>query len=276
MKRSELIEAMQSCGFHPSKNLGQNFLTDENILEYIVTRANVQSTDRVLEVGPGFGALTRHLLATNAEVFAIEFDYRLAQWLHLNLGSQPNFHLTEADAVKVNYAELLGTRPYKIVANLPYSISTPFIMTMLMLENPPQSMTLMLQKEVAERFAATPRSKAYGAVSICVQHAYEATVDRIVPPQLFMPVPDVDSAILTLEARPEFPSLEARTQLNKLVKMAFLQRRKKMAGVLGSVFGRECVETALSELNIRVDARPEMLRYDEFKLLANKLLTPVK
>ncbi len=272
MKLAELQEEMRAMGFRPSRNLGQNFLTDENLLEYIVRLGDVKSTDRVLEVGPGFGALTRHLVATGAQIFAVEFDYRLAEWQRNHFAGVPNFQIKEGDAVKVNYAEYLGSEPYKIVANLPYSISSPFIMTMLMQENPPTSMTLMLQKEVAERFSAKPGTKAYGATSICVQHAYEATLAKVVPPQLFTPAPDVDSALLTLTARTPFPTFEERVQLNKIVKMAFLHRRKKMAGVLGHTFGRERVEAALASLDIRIDARPEILDYQQFKAL-NALLT---
>lgn len=251
-------------GFHPSRNLGQNFLIDENLLAAIVRLGDVCPGERILEVGPGFGALTAQLLEAGARVTAIEFDYRLAAWLRERFAGNPNFELIENDACKVDFETLFANQPFRMIANLPYSISTPLIMTLLALPNPPSFMAVMLQKEVGERLAAVPRTKSYGAVSVCIQNAYTAELARMVPPQVFCPEPEVDSALVVLKARDPFPALEVRKQLSRVVKQAFAQRRKKMSGVLGRVCGREKVEAILESLGVRPDARPEMLTPDQF------------
>lgn len=265
MKRTDLITAMKSLNFHPSRHLGQNFLVDENLLAYIARLGNVTPGERILEVGPGFGSLTEQLLAVGARVLAVEFDYRLAGYLRERFGSEPNFQLIEADACKVDFETLFRGTAFRVIANLPYCISTPLVMKLLELPEPPKSMTVMLQKEVGERICALPRTKDYGSISVCIQNAYETALDRLVPPQVFCPEPDVDSALITLQARDPFPSKSERMQFARIVRAAFAQRRKKMSGVLGKTYGREKVEAALSAVGVRPDARPEMLSPLEWK-----------
>lgn len=154
-----------------------------------------QPGETVLEVGPGFGALTRKLLASGADVYAVEFDHRIAEYLRTHLEAN-NFHLTEADACRVNYLELLPQgRPFRAIANLPYSISTIFIARMLDLPEPPEAMFFMLQREMGERLAAPVGTKDYGALSVRTQLRYEVKLEKIVPPEVFFPPPEVDSAI---------------------------------------------------------------------------------
>lgn len=276
MKRSELQRVMADLDFHPGRNLGQNFLTDENLLEYIVRLAEVKPGEKILEVGPGFGALTKHLLDAGAEVTAVEFDYRLAEWLEKHFADRPNFTLIHADACKVDYEKLYADTEFRLVANLPYSISTPLIMTLIAMHKPPTSLTMMLQKEVGERLAAVPRTKSYGAVSVSVQQSYTAALERIVPPEVFLPKPEVDSALVTLKARTPFPSFETRRELRSIVKQAFAQRRKKMSGVLGRQVGRDVVEQILESIGIRADARPEMLTADDFAVFVEKYTAALK
>lgn len=274
MKPSELHPLMKSMNFHPSRNMGQNFLTDDHILESIVTISGVKETDHVLEIGPGFGALTQFLIKIGVKLTAIEFDYRLAEFIREMYKNNQNFQLIEGDAVRIDYDTILNRENFHLVANLPYSASTPLLMTLAQMENPPLSMTIMLQKEVAERICAAPSCKAYGALSVCLQLLYHTHYERTVPPEVFHPIPEVDSALITLKRKDVLPDLTTRKMMFRLVKTAFSQRRKVMAKLLGFYMDRTLVEEALEALNIRKDARAEMLSADEFFQLGLRLPKP--
>ena len=201
MNKQQLLAALESIGMRPGRGLGQNFLLDGNLLDAIVRLGKPQKGEIILEVGPGFGALTRRLLKTGAQVYAVEFDHRIAGYLRKNL-PQENFHLTEADACRVNYQELLPPgEPFRAIANLPYSISTIFIARMLDLPDPPREMFFMLQREMGERLAAAPGTKEYGALSVRTQLRYTVKIEKLVPPEVFFPPPEVESAVVSFRSR---------------------------------------------------------------------------
>ena len=273
MNKKELLATLESFGMRPGKILGQNFLIDNNLLEFIVRTAAPVKGEVILEAGPGFGALTRPLLASGAEVYAIEFDRRLCEYLRDNI-KEPNFHLIEGDACRVDIASIIPKgKPFRAIANLPYSISSIFVARLLDLPEPPEQMVFMLQKEMAERLAAAPNTKDYGSLSVRAQQLYDVKLLRKVPPQVFHPRPQVDSAIagFTLREREKVPDFEQRTRLNGIVKVVFAQRRKKIFKPLAASYGQENVARALDKLNISRDARSGELDVKQYEDLAKIL-----
>ena len=229
--------------------------------------------DNILEVGPGFGALTEKLLGAGANVTAIEFDHRLAEYLR---GKFPGgqLRIIEKDACKVDYDALfpVGT-PFSSVANLPYAVSSVFIAKLLAQANLPARMLFMLQKEMGERLAAKPGCKAYGALSVQCQVLYDVEIVRIVPPEVFYPAPEVDSAIVAFKRHNKFDlSVEARRTLTSFVKLVFTQRRKQMGKVLSrGGYKPESVEKAFAACNINMEIRPDRVDPANFCALAEIL-----
>ena len=270
MNQTQLLQALEKIGMRPGRGLGQNFLTDKNLLESIVRIAKIQPGDRILEAGPGFGALTELMLQAGAKVWSIEFDHRLAEYLRQNLKHE-NFTLIEDDAVRTNLFALMGREPFSSVANLPYSISSIFVTRLLELPNPPQKMVFMLQKEMAMRLAAVPGIKNYGSLSVRTQLLYDVKIAKTVPPEVFTPPPEVDSAIAVFELKKERPAPEVVRLLNGLVKVAFAQRRKQLGKVLGNNYGKDLVANALAKLNIPHEIRPEKLTVEDFVRLTETM-----
>lgn len=251
----------------PGRGLGQNFLLDNNLLEFIVRSADITPGEVVLEVGPGFGALSEKLLARGAELYAVEYDHRVCDFLREN-HQESNFHLHEGDGCKVDYALLLGKdTPFRAIANLPYAVSSILIARFLELENPPRQMIFMLQKEMGERLAAQPGKGSYGALSVRVQQLYDVKILRIVPPEVFYPAPAVDSALVGFTLRENIPAIEERKKLEKVVKLAFLNRRKQLGKVLKQNYSEEAIRAALSEIGHPWEIRPEKLSVHEFEKL---------
>ena len=269
MNKQQLLAAMEECGMHAGKILGQNFLLDSNLLDFIIRSTTPQPGETILEVGPGFGALTQLLLNTGAEVYSIEFDHRLAEYLRSHL-PVPNFHLIEGDAARVNLVRELPivSGPWRAIANLPYSISSIFIVRLLELINPPREMFFMLQKEMGQRLAATISTKNYGALSVRAQYLYQVELVKIVPPQVFFPPPGVDSALVSFRLRDEIPPWEQRRKFNSIVKVAFAQRRKQLFKVLAGNFPPASLEQAFEKLGIPREIRPEALTVSQFAQLA--------
>ena len=266
MNKQELINTLESLGMRPGRGLGQNFLLDGNLLDWIVRKSGAAAGEKVLEVGPGFGALTERLIKTGVDLTAIEFDRRIAGYLRQKFANTPNFRLIEADACKVIYRDIFpeGVK-FRAIANLPYAISSVFIARMLECLNPPQSMFFMLQKEMGERLAATPGTKAYGALSVRTQLVYEVTVEKIVPPQVFCPPPEVDSALVSFQLRQEpLCDMDTADIVSWLVKMLFNQRRKQMGKVLGSSYGKDTVLQCMSLCGIAPETRPDAVSIDDF------------
>ncbi len=257
----------------PGRGLGQNFLLDNNLLEFIVRSANITPGETVLEVGPGFGALTEKLLRAGAELYAVEFDHRVCEFLR-EQHKESNFHLTEGDGCRVDYAELLGSdAPFRAIANLPYAVSSVLIARFLELANPPQQMIFMLQKEMGERLAAQPGKGSYGALSVRVQQLYDVKILRIVPPEVFYPAPAVESALVAFELKECVPPPDIRKKLEKVVKLAFLNRRKQLGKVLKQHYSEDAIRSALAEVGHPWEIRPEKLTVDEFEKLS-ALLNP--
>lgn len=271
MNKQQLTAALESIGMRPGRGLGQNFLLDGNLLDYIVRLSAPGKGERILEVGPGFGALTSRLLKAGAEVYAVEFDHRIAEYLRTHI-EKGNFHLTEADACRVDYVELLENRPFRAIANLPYSISTIFIARMLDLPNPPESMFFMLQREMGERLSAVPGTKNYGALSVRTQLRYDVKLEKIVPPEVFFPPPEVDSAIVSFRRHDRYAEKpELCRLLPGVVKTVFAQRRKQMGKVLGQNYGKEKAAAALAAVNLPPEIRPDKLAVDQFAVLTRAL-----
>jgi len=262
---------LDKLNFHPGKGLGQNFLIDANLLDFIVKAAKPGKGELLLEAGPGFGVLTRGLLDKGAEVISIEFDHRICEYLRDNL-DHPHFTLVEGDACRVNLDELVRERDFRAVANLPYSISSIFIARLLELPNPPLSMCFMLQKEMAMRMAADKTISNYGALSVRAQIVYDVEIIRNVPPQVFHPAPEVESAVVYFKRRPEFPDVETRRKVFRMVKLAFSQKRKQMVKPLSSAFPKEKILETFRKLGFREDLRPHQLDPLQFVTLGLELM----
>ena len=274
MNKQELITTLESLGMRPGRGLGQNFLLDSNLLDWIVRKSGAAAGEKVLEVGPGFGALTERLINTGVELTAIEFDHRIAGYLRNKFAQYPNFKLIEADACKVIYRDIFpeGVK-FRAIANLPYAISSVFIARMLECLNPPQSMFFMLQKEMGERLAATPGTKAYGALSVRTQLFYEVTVEKIVPPQVFCPPPEVDSALVSFRLRKNpLCDMDTADIVSWLVKMLFNQRRKQMGKVLGTIIGKEQAAAAMADAGFPLEVRPDKLTVADFVTLTRAVM----
>ncbi len=272
MNKKELLKNLESMGMRPGRGLGQNFLLDANLLDWIVRRGAPEPGKPVLEVGPGFGALTSRLLTAGAAVTAVEYDHRIADYLRRTYGENSALKLVEKDACKVDYASLFpeGTE-YRAIANLPYSISSVFIARMLELANPPRSMVFMLQREMAERLAAECGTKAYGALSVRVQVRYEVKVAKIVPPTVFYPEPEVESAVAEFILKEKPASPLALKWVPGVVRTAFAQRRKQMGKVLGASYGKARVLSAMAAVELAPEIRPDRVTVDEFLRLAETL-----
>jgi 16S rRNA (adenine1518-N6/adenine1519-N6)-dimethyltransferase len=256
---------------HPKKSLGQNFLKDPHYLKRIADAARIESGDQVLEIGPGLGHLTGELAARAGKVLALELDERLIPVLHKDFAEKPNVEIVQADALVYSYGDLQGK--WKVVANLPYYISTPVIRKLL--ESRPKfiSFTLMLQKEVAERIAASPGGKEYGYLSVLVQLYTAPRMEFTVPAGAFTPVPKVDSAVITLAVR-DRPAVIVQSEgfLIRVVQAAFSQRRKTLGNTMRRLgMSKERTERAIQSAGIDPGRRAETLSVEEFGRLADAL-----
>jgi 16S rRNA (adenine1518-N6/adenine1519-N6)-dimethyltransferase len=258
----------------PSKALSQNFLTDAAALDSIIDAAELAPGERVIEVGPGLGVLTRRLLASGASVLAVELDARLAAWLRRELGAVPGFELIEADALDLHPRDLVADGPFKVVANIPYHITSPLLHAFLEGERPPELTVVLVQAEVAERVAAAPGQMSY--LSVFVQNVAEAQVVARVPAAAFEPPPKVDSAVLRLRRReqPAVPPGPAREPFYRVVQAGFRQRRKQIHNGLGRELGLPApvLAEALAATGIDPERRPQTLSVDEWARLTSSLL----
>lgn len=269
---------LQRFGIHMSKRLGQNFLIDANIVQGIVDAANVQENDRVLEIGPGIGTLTQALAETGAEVTCVELDKRLPEVLAHTLDAYDNVRVIQGDILKVNIPEIMGDKPFKVVANLPYYITTPIIMALLEKHLPITDIVVMVQKEVAERMAAQPGGKTYGALSVAVQYYTVPEIALYVPPRSFMPPPEVDSVVVNCKVR-QNPAVELidEKMFFRVVKAAFGQRRKTSNNALKSMgVDKNIIADVLDKAGIEATRRGETLTMEEFGAIANILVQMAK
>lgn len=284
---SRTKEIMKEHGFSFKKSLGQNFLTEPNILRNIAGTAELTKEDYVIEIGPGIGALTEHLARNAAHVLAFEIDQRLISVLDDTLSPYDNVTVINEDILKADVETIVSkvfpeNARIKVVANLPYYITTPIMMHLLMSKLDIEMMVVMMQKEVADRITAVPKTKAYGSLSIAVQYYMDAELAFIVPKTAFVPQPNVDSAIIKLVKR-EMPRVEVTDEdfFFRVSKSGFAQRRKTLWNNLVSHFGKEeetkkWLELSLEESGIDPKRRGETLSLEEFGALANALLKTKK
>lgn len=280
---SRTKEILKKHGFSLKKSLGQNFIVEPNILANIVDAAALDKDTNVIEVGPGIGALTEVLARASKKVVAFEIDDRLIPVLADTLSPYENVEIVHQDILQANLAKTLEAsgvdvdERLMVVANLPYYITTPILLHLLEAPLPIDGLVVMMQKEVAERITAAPGSKAYGSLSIAVQYRMQAEVAFIVPKTVFVPQPNVDSAIIKLTSR-EKPAVSVKNEgfFFEVVRSAFVQRRKTLWNNLLIHFGkddqtRERLTAALAEANIDPKRRGETLSLEEFARLADCL-----
>ncbi|MBD2848322.1 16S rRNA (adenine(1518)-N(6)/adenine(1519)-N(6))-dimethyltransferase RsmA [Paenibacillus sp. IB182496] len=268
-------------GFAFKKSLGQNFLIDRNILRTIVAAAELDKAKGALEIGPGIGALTQELAKSAGKVTAVEIDQRLLPILEEVMSEEPHVTLVHGDVLKLDLRALIarefeGTSGLSVVANLPYYVTTPILMKLLEERLPLQHIVVMIQKEVAQRMTASPGSKAYGSLSVAVQYYTEARLVCTVPHTVFIPQPNVDSAVIKLTVRPEPPvAVTDEGFFFRVVQASFAQRRKTLLNNLLSFAGkdrREALIQLLDAVAIEPSRRAETLSLAEFARLADAIL----
>ncbi len=265
------LHILKTFGIHMSKRMGQNFLIDGNVVDGIVAAAKVEHGDAVLEVGPGIGTLTQGLAEAGAAVTAVELDRRLPAVLAKTLAGYDNVKIVQGDILKIDISREINRGRYKVVANLPYYITTPIIMKFLEERLPVELLVTMVQKEVAERMVASPGGKEYGALSVAVQYYTEPEIMFIVPPTAFIPPPAVESAVIRCTVRTEPPVRVASEKMFfRVVKAAFAQRRKTLANALkAGGLDKAAVDEVLAKAGIDGLRRGEQLSLDEFAAVAN-------
>ena len=276
------IEVLQKYDFVFQKKFGQNFLIDPHVLDKIMNAADIQKDDFVLEIGPGIGTMTQYLACRARKVFAVEIDRALIPILEDTLRDYGNVTILNQDILKVDIKKLAEEhnqgKPVKVVANLPYYITTPIIMGLFEEDVPVESITVMVQKEVAERMQTGPGSKEYGALSLAVQYYASPYIVANVPPNCFMPRPKVGSAVIRL-TRHEKPPVDVKDPklMFKIIRASFNQRRKTLVNGLKNApdleFSKEDIEKALSACGFPAGIRGEALTLKDFAALTNQLLT---
>ena len=272
------IEVLQKYNFNFQKKFGQNFLIDTHVLDKIISAAGITKDDFVLEIGPGIGTMTQYLACAAREVVAVEIDKNLIPILEDTLSDYDNVSIINEDILKVDLVALAEEknqgRPIKVVANLPYYITTPIIMGLFEKKVPLESITVMVQKEVADRMQVGPGTKDYGALSLAVQYYAEPYIVANVPPNCFMPRPSVGSAVIRLTRHKEMPVQVKDEQLMfKLIRASFNQRRKTLANGLKNSselnLSKEVIEQAIEQIGRGASIRGEALTLEEFAKLAN-------
>lgn len=280
---SATMELVKKHGFKFTKSLGQNFLIDDNIVDKIVAGAGIGPGDKIIEVGPGIGTLTREMASRAQNLMAVEIDKNLIPILEDTLGDYDNVKIVNEDIIKADIRGLidenLGGGPVKLVANLPYYITTPIIMRFLEENINVTDIVVMVQKEVAERMNAQPGGKDFGALSVAVQYYCDTEIVAKVPRHLFVPQPNVDSIVIALRVRPEKKyKVDDEDLYFKVVKAAFGQRRKTLLNSISSMgnLAKDQVKEALEEAGIDPKRRGETLSLDEFAILSNVIGNKLK
>ncbi|MCI5622863.1 MULTISPECIES: 16S rRNA (adenine(1518)-N(6)/adenine(1519)-N(6))-dimethyltransferase RsmA [Anaerostipes] len=274
------IEVIQKYNFDFQKKFGQNFLIDSRVLDKIIEAANITKEDFVLEIGPGIGTMTQYLAESAREVMAVEIDKNLIPILSDTLSAYDNISILNEDILKVDIGKIAEEKnhgkPIKVVANLPYYITTPIIMGLFESHVPIDSITVMVQKEVADRMQAGPGTKDYGALSLAVQYYAEPYIVANVPPNCFMPRPKVGSAVIRLTKYKE-PPMDVTNEklLFQLIRASFNQRRKTLQNGIKNFselnFSKEQVIEALEKMGVSPTIRGEALTLQQFAQLSNLL-----
>lgn len=273
-------EIVRKHQFNFQKKFGQNFLIDSNILDKIIESAQLTKEDCVLEIGPGIGTMTQYLAEEAGEVVAVEIDKNLIPILEETLSTYPNVTIMNEDILKVDINRIVQEhncgRPVKVVANLPYYITTPIIMALFESHVPLQSVTIMVQKEMADRMQVGPGTKEYGALSLAVQYYAKPEIIARVPASCFMPRPNVDSTVIRLTRYEKPPvDVEDEAYLFAVIRASFNQRRKTLANGLTNAgnlgVNRQMVEETLEEMGLSAMIRGEALTLEQFVDLSNRL-----
>ncbi|MBR5967897.1 MAG: 16S rRNA (adenine(1518)-N(6)/adenine(1519)-N(6))-dimethyltransferase RsmA [Lachnospiraceae bacterium] len=275
------IEILNKYHIVFQKKFGQNFLIDTHVLDKIIAAAGITKDDMVLEIGPGIGTMTQYLCENAGKVIAVEIDRTLVPILENDtLSAYDNFRIINEDVLKLDLKKLIeeenGGRPIKVAANLPYYITTPIVMKLLEERLPIDNITVMVQKEVAERMQAVPGSKDYGALSLAVQYYADAYIAANVPPNCFMPRPNVGSAVIRLTLHPE-PPVKVRDEklMFALIRASFNQRRKTLQNGINNSpeldFSKESVSAALQQMGLPETVRGEALTLEQFAQLSDLL-----
>ena len=277
---SNTIEVLQKYHFNFQKKFGQNFLIDTHVLEKIMNAAQISKDDCVVEVGPGIGTMTQYLAERAGHVVAVEIDKALIPILSDTLSAYDNVEVINEDILKVDLNRLVqeknGGRPIKVVANLPYYITTPIIMGLFESHVPLQSITIMVQKEVADRMQVGPGTKDYGALSLAVQYYAKPEIVANVPPNCFIPRPNVGSAVIRL-TRYEEPPVQVKDEkkMFALIRASFNQRRKTLVNGLGNAglpgITKESAAAALAQMGLSPTVRGEALTLEQFARLSDLL-----
>lgn len=274
----ETIEILNKYHFIFQKKYGQNFLIDTHVLDKIIKAAEITKDDMVLEIGPGIGTLTQYLCEAAREVVAVEIDKNLLPILDDTLSSYDNVTVINEDVLKYDINQLVreknNNRPIKIVANLPYYITTPIIMGLFEAHVPMENITVMVQKEVADRMQSGPGSKDYGALSLAVQYYAKPYIAANVPPNCFMPRPNVGSAVIRLSLHNEKPVLLKDEKLMfQIIRASFNQRRKTLVNGLNNNpeihLAKDIIAQAIEELGVSPTIRGEALTLEDFARLSN-------
>lgn len=272
------IEIIQKYGFDFQKKFGQNFLIDPRVLDKIIAAAKITKDDFVLEIGPGIGTMTQYLAEAAREVTAVEIDRNLIPILSETLSEYENVTVLNQDVLKTDIAAIAqernGGRPIKVVANLPYYITTPIIMGLFESRVPIDSITVMVQKEVAQRMQAQPGTKDYGALSLAVQYYAEPYIAANVPPNCFIPRPNVGSAVIRLKTYENPPvKVQDEALLFRLIRASFNQRRKTLVNGLKNCaelpFSKEQILAAFEETGLAENIRGEALTLAQFAQLSD-------
>lgn len=274
------IEVLQKYQFNFAKKFGQNFLIDTHVLEKIIRAAQVTKDDFVLEIGPGIGTMTQYLAENSREVFAVEIDEKLIPILQDTLSEYDNVTVLNQDILKVDMNKIAmernGGKPIKVVANLPYYITTPIIMGLFESHVPIDSITVMVQKEVADRMQVGPGTKDYGALSLAVQYYAEPYIVANVPPNCFMPRPNVGSAVIKLTRHENPPvTVENETLMFRLIRASFNQRRKTLVNGLNNSselnIPKEVIIQSIEALGLSPTVRGETLTLQQFAQLSDEI-----
>ena len=279
------IEVLQKYHFVFQKRFGQNFLIDTRVLDRIIEASEITKDDFVLEIGPGIGTMTQYLADAAREVTAVEIDDALIPILQDTLKEWDNVSVIHGDILKTDIRKIADEknqgRPIKVVANLPYYITTPIIMGLFESHVPIDSITIMVQKEVADRMQVGPGTKEYGALSLAVQYYAKPEIVAIVPPNCFMPRPNVGSAVIRLTRHKEVPvQVNDEKLMFKIIRASFNQRRKTLANGLNNApdihLSKEVIQESIEELGVPVTIRGEALTLQQFAQLSNIIGSKIK
>jgi 16S rRNA (adenine1518-N6/adenine1519-N6)-dimethyltransferase len=272
----EFQEILRKYNFRYKKGLGQNFITDETLLRAIVRDAGVTSEDLVLEIGAGAGTLTRALAGQAKQVIAFEVDKELSGILNETLSGLSNIRLVFADVLTLSdeeITELTGGKSFRLVANLPYYITTPLVMRFIESGLPVASLTVMVQKEVADRFCALPNTEDYGAITLAIRLRGEPRITRKIGRQAFFPSPNVDSAVVRIDIKDDYSAQNNTGTIKKLIRAAFAMRRKTLVNNLHAAFSlsKEAAAALLTDIGYPSDVRGEVLSLEDYRKIAEEL-----